>query len=376
MPHAVTWRCVKQCRQSGARLGELTTPHGVFPTPIFMPVGTQATVKAMSPDELKSIGADIILSNTYHLFLRPGAEVVAGAGGLHDFMAWDRGILTDSGGFQVFSLQSIRKVTDEGVVFQSHIDGSRHKLTPESATQIQHQLGADIIMAFDECSPANADERTVQDAMHRTHAWAERCLQAHRGHEEKQSLFGIVQGGITPSLRVQSAKAIGGMDFPGIAIGGLSVGEAKPLMYEMLEVVQPHLPKERPHYLMGVGSPDCLIEGVLRGMDMFDCVLPTRTARTGMVFTPQGRLNLRNAPNAQSYIPIDDTCDCVACRQFSRAYIRHLFKAGEILGARLATIHNLRYLMRLMQGIRQAIAEDRLLDYVNEFYAASDWVRY
>lgn len=373
--HAVHWQCTKTCAQTGARLGRMTTPHGTFETPVFMPVGTQATVKAVSPHELVDLGAEIILSNTYHLYLRPGEELIAKAGGLHRFMGWKGSVLTDSGGFQVFSLSSLRKVTEDGVTFRSHLNGAAHFLSPEKATQIQHALGADIIMAFDECAPYPAEPMVVESALERTINWANRCKTAHAGHEDTQSLFGIVQGGTFADLRVESAKRTVDLDLPGIAIGGLSVGEPKPIMYDMLDVLRPHLPHEKPHYLMGVGSPDCLIEGVMRGVDMFDCVLPTRTGRTGLVFTSQGKMVIRNAPYAEDFLPLDPECDCYACKNFSRAYIRHLFKAGEIMGARLATLHNLRYLIRLMEQVRQAISQDRLGDFATEFYQKTGWDR-
>nr|MDD6335155.1 tRNA guanosine(34) transglycosylase Tgt [bacterium] len=373
--HAVRWREIKRCAQTGARLGELITPHGTYETPMFMPVGTQATVKSLSPEELHAIGAGVVLSNTYHLYLRPGHELVRKAGGLHTFMGWDGPMLTDSGGFQVFSMSGLRKITPEGVTFQSHIDGSRHRFTPEGVMDIEHALGADIMMAFDVCAPGDADRKEAEMAMHRTHEWAARCKAAHAGHEGEQSLFGIVQGGVYADLRRESAKAIADMDFPGTGIGGLSVGEPKPVMYDMLETIEPLLPRDKPRYLMGVGSPDCLVEGVLRGVDMFDCVLPTRTARTGVVFTSQGRLTIRNAPYAEDFSPIDPACDCYACKHFSRAYVRHLFKAEEMLGARLASLHNLRYLIHLMEQIRAAIREDRLGDFREAFYTQTGWPR-
>ena len=350
---------------SKARRGVLHTPHGDIQTPVYMPVGTQATVKAMSPLELREIGTEILLSNTYHLHLRPGEDIVREAGGLHSFMGWDRPILTDSGGFQVFSLADNRKVTDDGVAFRSHIDGSKLYLNPESAIAIENALGADIIMAFDECSAYPCDHMQAEAAMRRTHAWAARCKTAHK--DDRQALFGIVQGAFFGDLRVESVKALADMDFPGYGIGGLSVGEPKPIMYDMLDTIEEHMPVEKPRYLMGVGSPDCLIEGVLRGVDMFDCVLATRTARTGTVFTPEGTMTVRNAAFARDYEPIDKSCDCYACRNFSRAYIRHLFKAGEILAARLATTHNLRFLMRLMDDIKLAIERDSLQAFASEF---------
>ena len=368
-----SFEVTKRCAQTGARLGVLKTPHGDIHTPVYMPVGTAATVKAMTPRELDEIGTEIILSNTYHLHLRPGEDLVKDAGGLHRFMGWDKPVLTDSGGFQVFSLAGIRKVKEEGVAFQSHIDGSRRFISPEVSMDIQHALGADIMMAFDVCSAYPCTHDEAEDAMERTYRWAERCKAHHT--DDTQVLFGIVQGAFFEDLRIKSAKALAEMDFFGYGIGGLSVGEPKPMMYEMLEALMPYMPEEKPRYLMGVGSPDCLIEGVLRGVDMFDCVLATRIARTGTVFTPNGRLVIKNAQYARDFAPLDETCDCYACRNFSRAYIRHLFKAGEITGARLATIHNLRFLLRLMENVRQAIREDRLMDFRNDFFSNYDMSR-
>ncbi len=349
-----------------ARLGRFHTPHGVIQTPIFMPVGTQATVKGISPDELKQCGAQIILSNTYHLFLRPGSQIVRDAGGLHRFMNWDRPILTDSGGFQVYSLAQINKITDDGVMFQSHIDGSRKFLSPEISMQVQQDLGSDIAMAFDECSPYPCDHRRAQNAWQRTYRWAQRSKAAHT--REDQALFGIVQGAFYKDLRIESAKALADMDFPGYGIGGLSVGEPKPVMYEMLEEIEPYMPKHKPRYLMGVGSPDCLVEGVMRGVDMFDCVLATRIARNGTVFTRKGRLVVRNAAYARDYEPLEQGCTCYACRNFSRAYIRHLLKAGEIMGGRLCSIHNLHFLLTLMQEIRQHIQNDTFVQFHHDFF--------
>ena len=354
-------------KKTGARRGRLHTPHGVVETPIFMPVGTQATVKGMSPDELKELQAQIILSNTYHLHLRPGEDLVAEAGGLHSFMHWDRPILTDSGGFQVFSLAEFRKLTEEGVQFQSHLDGSRHFFSPETSIAIQEKLGSDIMMQFDECSAYPCDYNQANRAMHRTIRWLHRCMDAKT--RDDQALFGIVQGAFYKDLRIQCADEMAKLDLPGFGIGGLSVGEPKEIMYEMLEAMMPHMPEGKPRYLMGVGSPDCLIEGVLRGVDMFDCVLATRVARNGTVFTRNGRLVVRNAKYAHDFGPMEEGCDCYACRNFSRAYVRHLLKADEILGLRLTTYHNLRFLVRLMEDIRAAIEQDALLDFVNDFYA-------
>jgi len=373
MSEPVSFELLHTCRQSGARLGVLHTPHGDIPTPIYMPVGTQATVKAMTPREMEEVGAKIILSNTYHLHLRPGEGIVREAGGLHDFMDWHRPILTDSGGFQVFSLSELRKITEEGAAFRSHLDGSRQFISPEISMDIQEALGADIAMAFDVCSAYPCDHRTAQEAMHRTHRWAARCKKHHTRPD--QALFGIVQGAFYEDLRIESAKALADMDFPGYGIGGLSVGEPKPVMYDMLEKIEPYMPKEKPRYLMGVGTPDCFLEGVLRGIDMFDCVLATRIARNGTCFTKYGRLVVRNAAFAHDFTPIEEGCDCYACRHFSRAYVRHLLKAEEITGGRLTSIHNLRFLIRMMEEIRQAIAEDRFLDYRREFYEKYDLTR-
>ena len=360
----VYYEPIKQCKQTGARLGRLHTPHGVIDTPCFMAVGTQATVKAMTPRDLKEVGAGIVLSNTYHLYLRPGHEIVKEAGGLHEFSQWHGPMLTDSGGFQVFSLASMNKIGEDGVEFQSHIDGRKLYFTPEYVMEIEEALGADIAMAFDECAPADCDRSYAIAAMNRTHRWAERCKKSHT--REDQALFGIVQGGIFPDLRIESAKRLVDMDFPGYGIGGLSVGEPKPVMYEMLEKMMPFMPKDKPRYLMGVGSPDCLTEGVIRGIDMFDCVLQTRSARNGLALTFDGKKMLRNAEYARDFRPIEEDCDCYACRHFTRAYIRHLIKSGEILAAQLITMHNLRFTYRLMENIRQAIKEDRLGDYRNE----------
>ncbi|MBO9598425.1 MAG: tRNA guanosine(34) transglycosylase Tgt [Cohnella sp.] len=366
---AIKYEFIKACKQTGARLGRLHTPHGIIDTPTFMPVGTQATVKGMSPEELKALGAQIILSNTYHLFLRPGHELVEQAGGLHKFMNWDRPILTDSGGFQVFSLSEMRKITEEGVQFRSHINGDKLSLTPESATHVQNALGADIMMAFDECPPYPAEYEYVKQSTERTSRWAERCLQAHKRPHD-QALFAIVQGGMHADLRKNSARDLTSLDFPGYAMGGLSVGEPKHMMYEMLEETVHLLPSDKPRYLMGVGSPDALVEGSIRGIDMFDCVLPTRIARNGTVMTSQGRLVVRNAKFASDFGPLDPECDCYACRNYSRAYIRHLVKADEMFGLRLTTVHNLHFLVNLMANVRQAIREDRLGDFRDQFFDA------
>lgn len=365
---AIKYELIKECKQTGARLGRLHTPHGIIETPIFMPVGTQATVKAMTPEELKEMEAQIILSNTYHLYLRPGHELVKEAGGLHKFMNWDRPILTDSGGFQVFSLGDLRKITEQGVEFQSHIDGSKHFLSPEKVMEIENALGADIIMAFDECAPYPADHDYVKKSLERTTRWAVRCKEAHT-NTENQALFGIVQGGMYKDLREQSAAELVALDFPGYSIGGLSVGEPKELMYEVLDYTTPLLPKDKPRYLMGVGSPDALIEGAIRGIDMFDCVLPTRIARNGTAMTSEGKIVIKNAKYTRDFTPLDPNCDCYCCKNYTRAYLRHLYKADEILSARLMSTHNLHFLINLMKQVRQAIMDDRLMDFRNEFFA-------
>lgn len=356
------------CAQSGARRGRLHTPHGIIETPCYMPVGTQATVKAILPRDLKEIGTMILLANTYHLFERPGHDLVKEAGGLHSFMRWDGPILTDSGGFQVFSLASSNKIREDGVEFRSLLDGRTHFFTPESVMEIEQALGADIAMAFDECAPFPSDRAYTIAAMNRTHRWVQRCIAAHT--REDQALFGIVQGGMFGDLRIQSAKFLADLDMTGYGIGGLSVGEPKPLMYEMLETLMPHMPADRPRYLMGVGSPDCLVEGAIRGIDMFDCVLQTRIARNGLALTGNGKLMLRNAVFARDFQPIEPGCDCYACTGgFTRAYIRHLVKCKEILASQLITLHNLRFSLRLMESVRKAIEEDRLLDLRDELTA-------
>ena len=337
-----------------ARTGNFTTPHGDLLTPVFAPVGTQATVKTLTPEHLKDINATLVLSNTYHLYLRPGDELVRDMGGLHQFMQWPRPMLTNSGGFQVFSLSQTRKIDDDGVTFKSHIDGSTHRFTPEKSIAIQENLGADIIMAFDECSDPN-DHAYTKLAMDRTHRWAERCVKVKR--RDDQALFGIIQGGVQADLRAESAKFISSLDTPGIAIGGLSVGETKDEMHSMLDVMYPYLPENKPRYLMGVGTPEDLINGVLRGIDIFDCVLPTRLARHHSAFASEGRLNLMNASFARDVHPIDETCDCYTCRTFTRAYLRHFIVAKELLAGTLISIHNLRALIRLMESIRGYIAD-------------------
>ena len=359
------YEVIKVCKQTGARIGKLTTPHGVIETPVFMPVGTMASVKALSPEELKEIGAQIILSNTYHLYLRPGEKIIKKAGGLHKFMNWDRPILTDSGGFQVFSLSTLRQVTDEGVLFNSFLDGSKHTLTPEKSIAIQQALGSDIIMAFDECTAAGADYHKSKAALDRTIAWLDRCYKVQ--NNEHQMLFPIIQGNMYKDLRIESIERTVPYAKCGIAVGGLSVGEEKPIMYEMLETLRPYYPENMPRYLMGVGSADCIVEGVLRGIDMFDCVLPTRIARNGTAMTHTGDITIRNAQFKEDFLPVEEGCDCYCCKNYSRAYIRHLINTDEIFGGRLLSIHNIRFLTKLVEEIKQAIWEDRLLDYRNEF---------
>jgi len=363
----ISYELIKECKQSGARLGILHTPHGEVETPIFMPVGTKATVKTMTPEELKEIETQIILSNTLHLYLRPGHELIEKAGGLHEFMHWDGPILTDSGGFQVFSLDDLRDISEEGVEFRSFIDGSKHFFTPEKSIEVQNALGADIIMAFDECPPYPAEKEYVRKSLEMTTRWAKRCKDAHK-NPDTQGLFGIVQGGMFRDLREQSAKELIELDFPGYAIGGLSVGEPKDLMIEVLEYTAPMLPKDKPRYLMGIGTPDYIFEAAINGIDMFDCVYPTRIARNGTAMTSTGRINLKNAQFKEDFKPIDEACDCYACKNYTRAYVRHLVKENEILASRLVTIHNLNFLLRLSENIREAIKEDRLLDYKEEFY--------
>jgi len=356
---------IKICKQSGARIGRFTTPHGVIETPCFMPVGTLATVKSLSPEELKELGARIILSNTYHLYLRPGHRIIERAGGLHKFMNWDGAILTDSGGFQIFSLSKLRKITDEGAEFSSFYDGSRHFITPETAMEIQRSLGSDVVMAFDECTEGGASKDKARDALERTLRWLARCAAVEL--PENQMMFPIVQGNVYPDLRLESLERTLPFAKCGIAIGGLSVGEPKPVMYEMLDVLKPHYPENMPRYLMGVGSADCVVEAVFRGIDMMDCVLPTRIARNGTAMMAAGNLTIRNAGYKEDFGPVEDGCDCYACKNFSRAYIRHLINTDEILGGRLLTIHNLRFLMRLTRDIRAAISEDRFLDFREKF---------
>ena len=362
---AITYELIKQDPVTGARAGIIHTPHGSFPTPIFMPVGTQASVKGVSPEELHDMGAGIILSNTYHLFLRPGSDLVREAGGLHKFMNWDGAILTDSGGFQVFSLGDLRKITEEGVTFRSHIDGSKKFLSPEVSMKVQMDLGSDIVMAFDECIPYPADYDYAKASTARTTRWAQRCKEVMTSPH--QGLFGIVQGGMYKDLRTRSVNELVEMDFPGYAVGGLSVGEPKELMYEMLDHTVGQLPKDKPRYLMGVGTPDCLVEGVMHGIDMFDCVFPTRVARNGTAMTWNGRLVMKNAEFTSDFRPLEEDCDCYACRNFSRAYIRHLVRANEIFGLRLLSLHNLRFLQRFMHEMRQSIIEERFGEFRRNF---------
>lgn len=363
----IRYRLIKTEKHTGARLGEIITPHGTFPTPMFMPVGTLATVKTMAPEELKEMGAGIILSNTYHLWLRPGEDIVEEAGGLHQFMNWDQGILTDSGGFQVWSLADMRNITEEGVHFKNHLNGSKMFLSPEKAIQIQNKLGPDIMMSFDECPPFYESHDYVKKSIERTTRWAERGLKAH-ANLDRQGLFGIVQGAGYKDLRIQSAKDLVSLDFPGYSIGGLSVGESKEEMNEALEWLNPILPSNKPRYLMGVGTPDSLIDGVIRGVDMFDCVLPTRIARNGTCMTSQGRLVVKNAKYERDFRPIDEKCDCYTCRNYTRAYVRHLIKANETFGLRLTSYHNLYFLLNVMKQVRQAIMDDNLLEFREAFF--------
>ena len=369
MKYAVTYELLKKDAKSAARRGVIHTPHGDVQTPVFMPVGTQGTVKAMKPEDVASLGhegAHILLGNTYHLYLRPGHDIVKKAGGLHKFMNWDRAILTDSGGFQVFSLGKLRKITEEGVSFRSYIDGSKHMLTPEKSIEIQNALGADIIMAFDECAPHDADYRYIKDSQARTTRWLKRCVQAHK-NEDTQALFGIMQGGFFPDLRKESAEEIVALDLPGYAIGGISVGEPKEKYVGVLDYAVDFLPADKPRYVMGIGTPDYILEAVEHGVDMFDCVEPTRLARHGMAMTSHGRIGLDKGRFKEDFGPIDPECDCYACRNYSRAYIHHLLKENEILGAMLLSEHNLHFLVRLAEEIRHAIEEDRFLEFKKEF---------
>ena len=352
-------------RDGAARTGEIRMPRGVIRTPAFMPVGTAATVKGMYPEQVKALGADVVLGNTYHLMLRPGAERIAGLGGLHSFMNWQHPILTDSGGFQVMSLTQLRKLTEEGVTYQSHIAGSRHMLSPERSVEIQNLLGSDIVMQLDECVSLPCEDKVAEKAMRLSLRWAERCKTAF-GNPAGRALFGIVQGGSVPSLRVESARSLVDMDLKGYAIGGLAVGEPQDVMLAMIETVEPHLPQERPRYLMGVGTPDDIVESVSRGIDMFDCVMPTRAGRHGQIFTRFGRMNLRNAKHADDPRPIDPKSSCQAANGYARAYLHHLVKADEMLGKMLLTWVNLAYYQDLMAGLRAAIAAGTLVDFIAE----------
>lgn len=358
---------LKKSKECKARLGKIKTNHGEIETPIFMPVGTRATVKTMTPEELKDLKAQIILSNTYHLFLKPGTDIIEKAGGLHKFMNWDRPILTDSGGFQVFSLRNNRKITEEGVEFRSHIDGSKKFLSPEKSMEIQNILGSDIMMAFDECAPYPASHDYVEHSMHRTTRWAKRCKDYHK-NTDNQALFGIIQGGMYKDLRKESAKDLIELDFPGYAVGGLSVGEPKDMMVDVLDYTTDLMPKDKPRYLMGVGTPDYLFEAVEHGIDMADCVLPTRIARNGTCMTTRGRIVIKNAKYKEDFTPLDPECDCYVCKNYTKAYMRHLFNVDEILGLRLASIHNLHFLINLMENIRTAIKNDCFLEFKDDFY--------
>lgn len=361
----VNYELVAEDRKTGARAGLLHTPHGVFKTPMFMPVGTQATVKTVTPEELEEMGAQIILSNTYHLFLRPGTELIHEAGELHRFMNWNKGILTDSGGFQVFSLGAMRKITEEGVYFRSFLDGSKQFLSPEISIRAQEDLGSDIAMAFDECIPYPADYEYARKSTERTTRWAKRCIKAHQRTD--RGIFGIIQGGMYKDLRKQSAMEISSLPFDGMAVGGLSVGEPHDLMYDILEETIQWMPKGKARYLMGVGTPDCLVEGVARGVDMFDCVFPTRVARNGMAMIHTGRMNMKNKQYERDFRPIEESCGCYTCRNYTRAYIRHLYKSEELLVFRLVTIHNLYFLLQFMRDMREAIVQGNFSEFRGHF---------
>ena len=366
MEPSVTYELLHIDKTTGARRGIVHTPHGDIQTPIFMPVGTQATVKSMTVEELKENGAQIILSNTYHLYLRPGEKLVKKAGGLHNFMRWDRPILTDSGGFQVFSLSELRNIIEDGVEFKSHLDGSKHFFSPEKVMQIEEDLGADIIMAFDECCPYPSTYEYTKNSMERTTRWAKRCKEAHK--TTNQALFGIIQGGFYEDLREKSAKDLIALDLPGYAIGGISVGEPKEEFIKMLKYTTPLMPENKPRYLMGVGTPDYLLEAAMAGIDMCDCVLPTRIARNGTAMTSHGKVVVRNATYAEDFSPLDPECDCYTCKNYTRAYIRHLVKCNEILGVRLLSIHNIKFLTNLMERVRIEIENDNLANFVKDFY--------
>ena len=361
----VNYELVAEDRKTGARAGLLHTPHGVFKTPMFMPVGTQATVKTVTPEELEEMGAQIILSNTYHIFLRPGTELIHEAGELHRFMNWNKGILTDSGGFQVFSLGAMRKITEEGVYFRSFLDGSKQFLSPEISIRAQEDLGSDIAMAFDECIPYPADYEYARKSTERTTRWAKRCIKAHQRTD--RGIFGIIQGGMYKDLRKQSAMEISSLPFDGMAVGGLSVGEPHDLMYDILEETIQWMPKGKARYLMGVGTPDCLVEGVARGVDMFDCVFPTRVARNGMAMIHTGRMNMKNKQYERDFRPIEESCGCYTCRNYTRAYIRHLYKSEELLVFRLVTIHNLYFLLQFMRDMREAIVQGNFSEFREHF---------
>ena len=365
MEPSVTYELLHVDKTTGARRGVVHTMHGDIQTPIFMPVGTQATVKSMTVEELKENGAQIILSNTYHLYLRPGERIVKEAGGLHNFMRWDRPILTDCGGFQVFSLSDLRTISEDGVEFKSHLDGSKHFFSPEKVMQIEEDLGADIIMSFDECCPYPSTYEYTKNSMERTTRWAKRCKEAHKTN---QALFGIIQGGFYEDLREKSAKDLIKLDFPGYAIGGISVGEPKEEFIKMLKFTAPLMPENKPRYLMGVGTPDYLLEAAMAGIDMCDCVLPTRIARNGTAMTSHGKVVVRNATYAEDFTPLDPECDCYTCKNYTRAYIRHLVKCNEILGVRLLSIHNIKFLTNLMERVRIEIENDNLANFVKEFY--------
>ena len=352
--------------ETGARAGVFHTPHGDILTPVYMPVGTQASVKGVLPNVLEEIGSQIILSNTYHLYMRPGDDLIARAGGLHKFMNWNKPILTDSGGFQVFSLASLNNITDDGVKFSSHIDGSKHLFTPEKAMEIQHNLGSDIIMAFDQCSEYGYTHAQAEQAMNRTAAWLERCYKAHAN--PAQALFPIIQGNMFEDLRAESLTRCLPFVKHGIAIGGLSVGEPKPRMYELLDFLQPRMPADVPRYLMGVGSPDCLVEGVMRGVDMFDCVLATRVARNGTALTSRGKVVVRNGAYKEDFTPLDPDCDCYCCKHYTKAYLRHMVNAGEMAGAMLLSLHNISYLHKLMRGLRESIFGVYVKEFARDFY--------
>lgn len=363
----IKYELIKEDKKSMARLGKLTTPHGTFETPVFMAVGTQATVKTLTKEELEAMGSQIILGNTYHLWYQPGSELIKEAGGLHKFMNWDRSILTDSGGFQVFSLAKLRDIKEEGVTFKHHKNGSSLFLSPEISMKIQNDLGSDIMMAFDECPPYPATYDYMKNSVERTIRWAKRCLDSHQ-NKTTQGLFGIVQGGEYLDLREKCAKELVAMDFDGYSIGGLSVGEPKEIQNKVLAFTTPFLPKDKPRYLMGVGSPGAILDAVERGVDMFDCVLPTRIARHGTAMTTYGRVIIKNKEYEHDFTPLDSKCDCYCCRNYTKAYLRHLFKANEMLGYRLLSIHNVNYLLRLTEGIRKAIKEDRFLEFKEEVY--------